>query len=370
MNNPLGIKRFGPITFYVHDAQHEANRLSRLLKMDLAYTPSNGHTQIYGIRSNQVIFIFDSSPASAALAARYGNHVAEIGLIVHSCETALTHLQAHTTTPSWRCQETGAVLVLAPHDGGITFRLTEEAHLPYPGLIPCQESTHSGQAIFNNIDHIVTNTHHIRPMVEFLRDVFGMQKVNEFTIRVENSEFIASLYSEVMGLYGTEAPVLFPLNEPLPGDTESQIPAQLRAVGRSHEQHIALATRDIIATITQLRDQGLAFLDFRNAEHAKAYYQQVPARLNNVPLQEALDELRARGILVDRCGNGYLLQLFSKRLFPDLSVPFLEIIQRASDIIGCFGDGNFAALAESLEHSLRSEEQAPEQSPKDTPVTR
>jgi len=36
-------------------------------------------------------------------------------------------------------------------------------------------------------------------------------------------------------------------------------------------------------------------------------------------------------------------------------VPFIEIIQRASDVIGCFGDGNFAALAESLEYSMRSE---------------
>jgi 4-hydroxyphenylpyruvate dioxygenase len=166
---------------------------------------------------------------------------------------------------------------------------------------------------------------------------------------------MASLYSEVMGLYGTEHPVLFPLNEPLAGDDVSQIPAQLREAGRSHAQHIALATDNIITSIETLRARGLGFLEFRNPAHATEYYKDVPKRLGAITVAEALTTLRALGILVDKCGEGYLLQLFSKRLFPGKSVPFVEIIQRASDVIGCFGDGNFAALAEALEHSMRTE---------------
>jgi 4-hydroxyphenylpyruvate dioxygenase-like putative hemolysin len=113
-------------------------------------------------------------------------------------------------------------------------------------------------------------------------------------------------------------------------------------------------TDSIIESISSLRERGLAFLDFRNAEHAACYYREIPARLGAIPLREAIEVLRSEGILVDKCGEGYLLQLFSKRIFPDKSVPFLEIIQRSSDVLGCFGDGNFAALAEALEHSMRN----------------
>ena len=102
-----------------------------------------------------------------------------------------------------------------------------------------------------------------------------------------------------------------------------------------------------------LRERGLGFLEFRNEEHAERYYKEVPERLGDITVPEAMDTLRNLGILVDRCGEGYLLQLFSKRLFPEHSVPFVEIVQRASDVVGCFGDGNFAALAESLEYALR-----------------
>jgi 4-hydroxyphenylpyruvate dioxygenase len=104
-----------------------------------------------------------------------------------------------------------------------------------------------------------------------------------------------------------------------------------------------------------LRGRGLGFLEFRNEQHAKHYYEDVPKRLGTISVEEALETLRRLGILVDKCGQGYLLQLFSKRMFPEKSVPFVEIIQRASDVIGCFGDGNFAALAEALEHSMREE---------------
>jgi 4-hydroxyphenylpyruvate dioxygenase len=213
----------------------------------------------------------------------------------------------------------------------------------------------SASYAFQRIDHIVVNTQKIEPVIKFMSDAFGMKKVNEFTIRVENEEFMASLYSEVMGIYGSEQPVLFPVNEPLKGDDVSQIPAQLREVGRSHAQHIALSTGNIIDSIRNLRHRGMGFLEFRNDAHATQYYNGVPGRLGKITVAEALATLRALGILVDKCGQGYLLQLFSKRMFPDRSVPFIEIIQRESDVIGCFGDGNFAALAEALEHSMRAE---------------
>jgi 4-hydroxyphenylpyruvate dioxygenase len=323
-----------------------------MLGMEITYT-SPENPSILGIQAHDVLFILDSSPDCAARAAQYGNHIAEIGLRVKNSKEAVEIAQKKTKQLTYICENTGVGYLKAPHDGELYFKFLEDDHLPYKGLRRCTETAPSAKCPFARIDHIVTNTQKIAPFVEFLRDVFGMERVNEFTIKVENEEFTASLYSEVMGLYGSEHPILFPINEPLLGDDTSQIPAQLREVGRSHVQHVALLSESIIDSISILRERGLAFLEFRNAEHAAHYYQSLPARLGSIPVREAIDKVQALGILVDKCGQGYLLQLFSKRLFNEKSVPFLEIIQRASDVLGCFGDGNFAALAEALEHSMR-----------------
>ena len=354
MDNPLGIKRFGPITFYVKDSQGEAERLSKMLGMDIAYVPS-GREQIFGVEADDVLFILDGTSRAAALAEKYGNHISEIGLRVSSSKGALESARKKTVEPSRFCEQTGVGYLRAPHDGDIYFRFIEDGQAPYLGITENPHRKHSAPYAFNRIDHIVLNTQKIQPVIDFMGKVFGMKKVNEFTIRVENEDFLASLYSEVMGMYGSEEAVLFPVNEPLSGDNVSQIPAQLREVGRSHAQHIALATNSIVDSIAALRGRGLGFLEFRNPEHAACYYREVPLRLGSISVTEALSTLRSLGILVDKCGQGYLLQLFSKRMFPDKSVPFIEIIQRASDVIGCFGDGNFAALAEALEHSMREE---------------
>lgn len=352
MKNPLGIKRFGPITMYVQDAASEATRLSKMLGMEITYT-SPENPSVYGIQAHDVLIILDSSPKCAELARQYGNHIAEIGLRVKSSKDALEDAKRKTDQPAHICEITGVSYLKAPHDGEVYFRFLEDDHLPHKDLRGISNTNTPVACPFSRIDHIVTNTQKIAPYVDFLRDVFGMERVNEFTIKVENEEFTASLYSEVMGLYGSEHPILFPINEPLSGDEVSQIPAQLKEMGRSHVQHIALLSDSIINSIGLLRERGLAFLDFRNAEHAAHYYQSLPARLGSIPVNEAIEQIKSLGILVDKCGQGYLLQLFSKRLFTEKSVPFLEIIQRASDVLGCFGDGNFAALAEALEHSMR-----------------
>ena len=354
MDNPLGIKRFGPITFYVKEAHAEAERLSKMLGMDIAYIPK-GSEPIYALEANDVCFILDGSAKAAAQAERFGNHVSEIGLRVESSNRALENARKKTNAETRICKQTGVSYLKAPHDGEMFFRFIEDGQVPYLGMMANPRREKSTAYPFNRIDHIVMNTQRIQPVIKFMADVFGMQKVNKFTIKVENEEFLASLYSEVMGLYGLEQPVLFPFNEPLAGDDQSQIPAQLREVGRSHAQHIALSTDNIIDSIGALRKRGLGFLEFRNTSHASSYYQDVPKRLGSISVAEAMGRLRELGILVDKCGHGYLLQLFSKRMFPEKSIPFVEIIQRASDVIGCFGDGNFAALAEALEHSMREE---------------
>jgi 4-hydroxyphenylpyruvate dioxygenase len=102
---------------------------------------------------------------------------------------------------------------------------------------------------------------------------------------------------------------------------------------------LALATDNIIETVTALRARGVDFLMVPDT-----YYDEVLDRVGEI--DEDLAPLRELGILVDRDDEGYLLQLFTKPLM-DRPTVFVEIIQRKG--AKSFGKGNFKALFESIE---------------------
>jgi 4-hydroxyphenylpyruvate dioxygenase len=133
--------------------------------------------------------------------------------------------------------------------------------------------------------------------------------------------------------------VKFPINEPAEGKRKSQIEEYLEFYEGPGAQHIAVATRDIVRTVAELRRRGVEFLAIPDA-----YYEEVPSRVPEVVDQ--LDDLRAQGILVDRDDEGYLLQIFTKPV-GDRPTVFFEIIERHG--ARGFGDGNFKALFEALE---------------------
>ena len=104
-------------------------------------------------------------------------------------------------------------------------------------------------------------------------------------------------------------------------------------------QHLAIATDNIIETVTALRDRGVDFLQVPTA-----YYDSVLDRVGRI--DEDLAPLKELGILVDRDDEGYLLQIFSKPV-QDRPTLFYEIIQRKG--AKSFGKGNFKALFEAIE---------------------
>ena len=104
-------------------------------------------------------------------------------------------------------------------------------------------------------------------------------------------------------------------------------------------QHIAVATRDIVSTVTEMRQRGIEFLTV-----PETYYDDVPERIGEI--EEDLADLRRLGILVDRDDEGYLLQIFTKPI-GDRPTMFLEVIERHG--ARGFGDGNFKALFEAIE---------------------
>jgi 4-hydroxyphenylpyruvate dioxygenase len=186
------------------------------------------------------------------------------------------------------------------------------------------------------IDHIVGNVEHMDPWVSFYEDVFNMKEMLHFTDEAISTEYSALMSKVVADGKGV---VKFPINEPAEGKRKSQIEEYLEFYEGPGAQHLAVATRDIVHTVAELRRRGVEFLDI-----PASYYEEVPARVPEVA--PILDDLRTQGILVDRDDEGYLLQIFTKPI-GDRPTVFLEVIERHG--ARGFGDGNFKALFEALE---------------------
>jgi 4-hydroxyphenylpyruvate dioxygenase len=122
-------------------------------------------------------------------------------------------------------------------------------------------------------------------------------------------------------------------------NSQSQIEEYLDFYEGQGVQHIAVATNNIIETVTQLRDRGVEFLKV-----PAVYYDEVLDRVGTI--DEDLAPLKELGILIDRDDEGYLLQIFTKPV-EDRPTVFFEIIQRKG--AQSFGKGNFKALFESIE---------------------
>jgi 4-hydroxyphenylpyruvate dioxygenase len=133
--------------------------------------------------------------------------------------------------------------------------------------------------------------------------------------------------------------IKFPINEPAAGKKKSQIEEYLNFYKGPGCQHIAVATNDIVFTISEMRARGIEFLHVPGE-----YYDTVKQRVGII--EEDLNKLKELGIMVDRDEEGYLLQIFTKPV-EDRPTLFFEIIQRKG--AKSFGKGNFQALFESIE---------------------
>ena len=188
------------------------------------------------------------------------------------------------------------------------------------------------------VDHVVGNVPRGQMTVwaDFYTRVFGFERYISFDDKDISTEYTA-LMSVVMS--DEQRIIKFPINEPAEGRRTSQIQEYLDYNGAPGVQHVALLTADLIQTTTALVNAGVEFLDVPDS-----YYEPLLDRVG--PIDEAVDELRPLGILVDRDDRGYLLQLFTRPV-QDRPTLFYEIIQRKG--ARGFGKGNFKALFESIE---------------------
>lgn len=188
------------------------------------------------------------------------------------------------------------------------------------------------------IDHMVGNVGwgEMNTWVEYYAKIMGFVNLISFDDKDISTEYSA-LMSKVMS--NGNGRVKFPINEPAEGKKKSQIEEYLDFYGGPGVQHIAVATNNIIETVTELKKRGVEFLTVPGV-----YYDEVLDRVGKI--DEDLAPLKELGILIDRDDEGYLLQIFTKPV-EDRPTLFFEIIQRKG--AQSFGKGNFKALFESIE---------------------
>jgi 4-hydroxyphenylpyruvate dioxygenase len=188
------------------------------------------------------------------------------------------------------------------------------------------------------VDHCVGNVgwNQMNPWVKFYEEVMGFRNILSFDDMDISTEYSA-LMSKVMS--NGNGFVKFPINEPAEGKKKSQVEEYLEFYNGEGCQHVAMATNDIVHTVTELRNRGVEFLQVPST-----YYDDLLDRVGHI--EEDLEPLKELGILVDRDDEGYLLQLFTKPV-QDRPTLFFEIIQRKG--AKSFGKGNFKALFEAIE---------------------
>jgi 4-hydroxyphenylpyruvate dioxygenase len=193
------------------------------------------------------------------------------------------------------------------------------------------------------IDHMVGNVGwgEMNQWVKWYEDVMGFENFLSFDDTQIHTEYSA-LMSKVMS--NGNGRIKFPINEPAKGNKKSQIEEYLDFYESPGVQHIAVATDDIIKTVSGLKARGVEFLP----PPPQAYYDDIPRRLgvHMDMMKEDIKKLQELSILVDADEDGYLLQIFTKPV-EDRPTLFFEIIQRMG--AKGFGAGNFKALFESIE---------------------
>ncbi|MBP0018423.1 MAG: 4-hydroxyphenylpyruvate dioxygenase [Cyanobacteria bacterium SBLK] len=333
------------ICFYVEDAKQWRDWFIEVMGFTAIATSRNFSTYTEVIGSGAIVFSFSSPLSEASPVAVYlQKHppgVVDIEFVVPNLEAILTRIQDYggaILTPVQIRGDRHYCQIQSP--AGIAHTLwktTDKKSLP--------RDSH----LFHEIDHIVLNVEagQLKPTVDWYRSIFGFECQQTFNIQTMRS----GLHSQVM--VHPKSGIKIPVNEPT--SPNSQIQEFVNQNCGSGVQHIALQTKQIVATTAKLREAGVHFLDV-----PATYYRQLRSQLHNLFSSEREWVLIEREKILVDCqfplenDPPILLQIFTKPIF---STPtfFFEIIERRQQAEG-FGEGNFRALFEAIEREQMKQE--------------
>jgi len=343
------------VEFYVGNAKQAAYFYRRVFGMSwIAYRgPETGTKDCvsYILKQNKVRFALTTSlDAKSSISEHvllHGDGVQNIALAVDDAGSAYRETTRRgargVMEPTVVTDEFGEARLSAIATYGDSIHTFVErknyhgAFLPGFALVPGPDLVAEPTGLLH-IDHMVGNVGlgEMNKWVQFYERVMGFSLYQTFDDNDISTEYSALMSKVVSNGSGW---VKFPINEPAQGKKKSQIEEYLDAYHGPGVQHIAIATDDIINTVSRLQQRGLEFLTV-----PMTYYEELPRRVGQI--DEAVASLAELGILVDRDEEGYMLQIFSKPV-QDRPTLFFEIIQRKGS--RGFGKGNFKALFESIE---------------------
>ena len=342
------------VEFYVGNAKQAAHFYKTAFGFQsLAYAgPETGQMDrvSYVIRQNKLTFMLTTP-------LRPGNEIAE-HISKHGDGVKMLALMVDDATDAWQQttsrggksyvepyrlkDDHGEIVISGIHTYGETIHLFIERKnydgLFMPGFRKWESSYNPPTSGLLYVDHCVGNVgwNQMNPWVKFYEEVMGFKNILSFDDNDISTEYSA-LMSKVMS--NGNGYVKFPINEPAEGKKKSQVEEYLDFYNGEGVQHVAIATNNIVETVTDLQNRGVEFLKV-----PASYYADVLDRVGKI--DEDLQPLSELGILIDKDDEGYLLQIFSKPL-QDRPTLFFEIIQRKG--AKSFGKGNFKALFEALE---------------------
>jgi 4-hydroxyphenylpyruvate dioxygenase len=342
------------IEFYVGNAKQSAHFYESVFGFEIvAYSgPETGVREkaSYVVQQGKIRFVLTTSLyANSEISDHvrsHGDGVKVLALWVDDA-TASFHETVQrgaipVSEPQYLTDENGYVIVSSIKTYGDTIHTFVERKNYHgvflPNFIPFKSRTSKGTVGLQYVDHCVGNVAlgDMNKWVKFYEEVMGFKLLMTFDDNDISTEF-SSLMSKVVS--NGNGFVKFPINEPASGLKKSQVDEYLDFYNGAGVQHIAIATNDIIKTVTDLKARGVDFL-----EVPSTYYDDLTARVGKI--DEAIEPLKNLNILVDRDEEGYLLQIFTKPV-EDRPTLFFEIIQRKGAT--SFGKGNFKALFEAIE---------------------
>jgi 4-hydroxyphenylpyruvate dioxygenase len=358
IDDPLGIHAIDSVEIWCGNARQAVGYyLSHFGFRPKAYRgPETGYFEAasYVLQQGKVRLVLSTPLRMTSLMNHsllvHGDSVSDIALEVDDCHAFFTEAVQRGASvvhpPLEWSDEKGTLRRAAIRTyGDVIHSLVERSQysgLYFPGFEPYEEHF---QAPAENapvgiaaIDHIVGNVElgQMDRWVGFYEQTLGFREMLHFSDEQISTEYSALMSKVVRNGSGK---IKFPLNEPAQGKRKSQIEEYLDFHNGPGVQHIALITKDIVATVRELRRRGVNFLRV-----PKEYYQDLPTRVGSI--RENLEAIAELGILADRDDDGYLLQIFTKPV-EDRPTLFFEIIQRQGS--QGFGVGNFKALFEAIE---------------------
>lgn len=353
-NDFLPLQGTDYVEFYVGNAKQAAHFYKTAFGFQgLAYAgPETGVKEkaSYAVRQNKLTFVFTTPLRQENEIAdhiyKHGDGIKVLALKVENAENAWQETTARGAKsymqPVVLKDNEGEVVLSGIHTYGDTVHVFVERKnyngVFMPGYRPWASNYNPASTGLLYVDHCVGNVgwNQMNPWVNFYEEVMGFKNILTFDDNDISTEYSA-LMSKVMS--NGNGFVKFPINEPAEGKKKSQVEEYLDYYNGEGCQHVALATNNIVETVTDLQNRGIEFLKVPSS-----YYDDLLERVGHI--DEDLGPLKELGILVDRDEEGYLLQIFSKPV-EDRPTLFFEIIQRKG--AKSFGKGNFKALFEAIE---------------------